>query len=394
MEELKEIEPELQKCVRCGKCRSFCPTLPQEYMGDRKVPGWDTRTPRGRVSIAHALFDRKINLDETISRLFFTCLFCAYCVNSCPSGVDVNQVIEKTRNYILKHGFAPSQIEGLLETLLEYKNIFGMDQDDRAAWTEFNVEEIYEDRINKPAEYAFFVGCQGSYKGSLAMISEGLSLILDKFGYDFTILGEDEWCCGNPLNLLGIEDERIKSLAKHNVEKLEELKIKTVIMTCPGCFRTFTKVYPKLIGELPFKVVHSSQLLSDLLKTNNIKLENDLSKNIGFQDPCELGRHCGVFEEPRDVIKKINGSKFIELENNRMESHCCGGGGLAKVIDPNLTTNIAADKISEFDKQNIDLIVTGCPACYGNLMDGMEKHEKKIKIRDLNDLIAELLDLS
>ncbi|NHI93560.1 MAG: (Fe-S)-binding protein [Candidatus Lokiarchaeota archaeon] len=404
LDQLREIEKELQKCVRCGKCRSFCPTLPvqvssysfldQQNINDRNIPGWDTRTPRGRVNIALGLSQNKIKPNKLLSEIFFNCLFCAYCVNSCPSGVDVNHIIEKTRNYLLENGYGPLPIITLLETLEDSKNIFGLDQDDRTAWTEFNVEEIYEERINKPAEYAFFVGCQGSFKGSLAMISEGISLILDKFGFDFTILGEDEWCCGNPFNLLGIEDERFTSFAKHNVEKLKELKIKTVITTCPGCFRIFSKIYPKYLGELPFKVLHSSQFLADLIKTKEIQIENSNSIKIGFQDPCELGRHCGVFEEPRDVIKSISGSKLIELPNNRLESHCCGGGGLARAIDSNLTSNIAASKINEFIREGIEMIVTGCQACYENLTEGKEKLGEKVEIRDLNDLIADLLDLN
>ena len=393
LEGLKELEKELQKCVRCGKCRSFCPTLPQQTIGERSIPGWDTRTPRGRVKIALGLSQDKIKPTKKLSEIFFNCLFCAYCVSSCPSGVDVNKIIEKTRNYLLENGFGPPPILSLLEILEDSKNIFGLDQDERADWTEFNVEEIYEERINKPAEYGFFVGCQASYKGSLAMISEGFSLILDKFGYDFTILGEDEWCCGNPFNLLGIEDERFKSFARHNVEKLKDLGIKTVITTCPGCFRIFSKIYPKFLGELPFKVLHSSQFLANLIKTKNIQLQNSIIKNIGYQDPCELGRHCGVFEEPRDVIRSIKEIKFIELPNNRLESHCCGGGGLARAIDSELTSNIAACKISEFRKEGIEMIITTCQACYENLTEGLEKNGSKIEIRDLNDLIAEILDL-
>jgi len=391
---VEDIEKELQKCVRCGKCRSFCPTLTEKRIETRDIPGWDTRTPRGRVNIAKGLQEKKITPNQKISELFYNCLFCAYCVNACPSGVDVNHIIEKTRLYLLENGFAPTPITTILDTVLESKNIFGLDQEDRAEWTEFNVEEIYEGRINRPAEIAFFVGCQGSYKGTLALVSEGISLILDKYKYDFTILGEDEWCCGNPIHLIGIEDDRFLSFAKHNVEKLKKLNVKTVIATCPGCFRMLSKIYPRYLGELPFEVIHSSQFLAKLINEKGLKIPNELETRAGFQDPCELGRHCGVFEEPREVITSIPGLNFVELENNRMESQCCGGGGLAKVIDDNLATEIAKFKIQAFQEKGIDTIITSCLGCYLNLLDGKEKAESKTTIRDLNDLIAELLDLT
>ncbi len=391
---LEDIKKELQKCVRCGKCRSFCPTLTEKKIEHREIPGWETRTPRGRVNIAKGLLEKKIKPNQQISELFFNCLFCAYCVNACPSGVDVNHIIEKTRLYLLENGYAPGPINSILNILIESKNIFGLDQEDRAEWTEFNIEEIYEDRINKPAEIGFFVGCQGSYKGTLSLVSEGISLVLDKYGYDFTILGEEEWCCGNPIHLLGIEDDRFLSFAKHNVEMLEKLNVKTVIATCPGCFRMLSKIYPRYLGTLPFKVIHSSQFLANLIKEKGIKITNEFNYNVGFQDPCELGRHCNVFEEPREVIKSIPGINFIELKNNRMESQCCGGGGLAKVIDEHLATEIAKFKIQAFQDKKIDTIVTSCQGCYLNLLDGNQKNESNLIIRDLNDLIAELLDLT
>ena len=153
-------------------------------------------------------------------------------------------------------------------------------------------------------------------------------------------------------------------------------------------------IYPSYLGDLPFEVIHSSQFLATLLKEKGIKIKNELEIKAGFQDPCELGRHCGVFEEPRKVIESIPGVNFIELPENRMESQCCGGGGLAKVIDENLATEIAKFKIQAFEDQGIDTIVTSCGGCYLNLADGKEKKDSKVNIRDLNDLIAELLDLT
>ncbi|MHA1385799.1 MAG: (Fe-S)-binding protein [Candidatus Helarchaeota archaeon] len=388
---LKDLQKDILKCVRCGSCRSICPTL--NFQLGMNGPTWETSGARGRVLMAFGLEQNKLKPTEKLIHDFFNCVICNSCVELCPSGVEPTKIIKAMRKEILDQKIAPNPIYKLLDTLKKSKNIFGLEQDDRLLWTEMNVEDIIEDRINKKADIAFFVGCQGSFKGSLSGIPEAIVLILDHLNLDFTILGEDEWCCGSPLTLVG-DTETVKEFMNHNIEKMIELGVKTIIFTCPGCYNVWTNIYPKIYGKkLPFKIIHSTEFLSNLIKEGKIKFEKEIKKNIGFQDPCELGRHCNIYEEPRIIIKNIPGIIFNELEENKENSLCCGGGGLAKVTDNSISLGIGSKKIADFIKKNVNLIVTCCPACLQNLQDALEKSEEKIEIKDLHELIIETLGL-
>jgi heterodisulfide reductase subunit D len=388
---LRDLETEILKCVRCGRCRSICPTL--NYQLGSNEPAWETSVARGRVLMAHGLQQNQLKPTEKLIHDIFDCVICNSCVDLCPSGVEPTKIIEATRKELLDQGLAPPLIMQLIDTLKETKNIYGLDQEDRASWSELKVEEIIEDKINKNAEIAFFIGCQGSYKGSLSGIPEAIVLILDHLDIDFTILGEDEWCCGSPFFLLG-DDSEARVFVIHNIEKMKELGVKKIIFTCPGCYRAWKNSYPKVYGkELPFELYHSTEFIAKLIKEGKLKINKEIKMRVGYQDPCELGRHCRIYEEPRYIIKNIPGIEFKELIENREDSLCCGGGGLAKMTDNDIALGIGTKKIGDFKNAGLNMIITCCPACKQNLMEALEKSGIEIDVMDLHELLVDALNL-
>ncbi len=374
------------KCARCGKCRSLCPSF---TTGDSK---WETTSARGRVLMSLGLNQEKIPMTPQLISDIYGCFICKYCSELCPSDVDVPKIIENTRATIFNEGLLPAPIQILLNNLDESRNIFNLDQDDRSLWAT-NVEEIIEERIGKKAEVGFFIGCLASFKGTLATIPEALVLIMDFLKIDFTVLGEEEWCCGNPYFIAGNSGSITREFAEHNINKMVELGVKTVVTACPGCYRVWSSIYPKIHGELPFQVQHSSQFLAHLIETKRLKVTKPLPQTAAFQDPCELGRHCGEFEAPRVVLKSIPKIKLIELERTREDSECCGGGGLVKAVHPSLALNQGNNKIQLYNKAETDLLITACPSCYENYHNSLESCQIKIDVKDINELIAEQLEL-
>ena len=383
---MEDIIPYYNLCTTCGTCRVECTIF--------KIKKLDSFSPRARVMISGLLIQDKLDLNSSPKTIesIFTCTLCSMCENMCPSGVDVPKVVKSIRNYLLEKEKNPKPVSSLIETVKQTKNIFNLDNDDRLDWSD-EVEDIVKDKINKKSEVAFYVGCQESFKGSLFMIPEAMVKIMNKAGIDFTLLGGDEWCCGNPTFLVGDQSDQIKELVKHNVEKMESLGVKKIIMTCPGCYRAWTKEYPKILGvkKLPFELLHSTELIAGLIKEGKIKITKDLKKKIGYQDPCELGRISGIFSEPREIINNIPSSEFIELEANKMEATCCGGGGLCKASYDQVSTAIASNKIDEFIKAGVEVLTTACPACYDNLATALNGKEN-IKLQDLHELITELME--
>lgn len=377
---------DMLKCARCGKCRSLCPSFKS---GESK---WETSNARGRVLMSLGLKQKKIPVTEQLISDIYSCFICKSCSELCPSDVDVSKIVEATRNEIYNQGLLPSPINLLLSNLDESRNIFNLDQDDRLLW-DTNVEELVDSHLNVKADVGFFIGCLASFKGTLATIPEALVLLSDHLGIDFTLLGEDEWCCGNPYFIAGNSGSITKEFAEHNIQKMSDLNVKTVVTPCPGCYRVWSSLYPKIHGKLPFKIQHSSQFLAQLIANRTLKIKQPLPINATYQDPCELGRHCREFEAPRVVLSSIPALTLIELENTKENAECCGGGGLAKALHPSLAINQGQNKIQQFHQKEIKLLVTSCPSCYENYQNSLESCQIPIKVKDINELIAEQLNL-
>ncbi|MHA1266237.1 MAG: (Fe-S)-binding protein [Candidatus Helarchaeota archaeon] len=381
-----EILIDMLKCARCGKCRSLCPSF---QTGSSK---WETTSARGRILLALGLAQNKVPITPQFISDIYSCFMCKYCSELCPSAVNVPHIIETTRNVIYTQNLLPNPIQNLIQNLDTSRNIFNLDQEDRLLWT-LNVEEIVDEHLGIKAEVGFFVGCLESFKGTLATIPEAFVRILDHLHINFTLLGEEEWCCGNPYFMAGKTSPSPLEYATHNISKLKALGVKTVVTNCPGCYRVWTSIYPKLLGTVPFKIRHSSQFLAQLLHSKQLKISKSLPKTVVFQDPCELGRHCGEYEAPRLLLEAIPSLRLIELEASRENALCCGGGGLVKAAHPTLAVQQGCNKLQAYLTRAADLLITACPSCYENYQNSLDLSPSKIQIKDLNELIAEQLEL-
>ncbi|MHA1311211.1 MAG: (Fe-S)-binding protein [Candidatus Helarchaeota archaeon] len=374
---------ELLKCVRCGKCRAVCPEINLEEFQEES-------SPRGRIRMAYGLITKKIPPTQILIDKIYSCFYCGICQITCPSGVMTSDLILKTREYLYDLGLSPNKVNNLLETIIKTKNIYGLDQEDRLDWA-FDVEDIIENKINKKADIGLFIGCTASYKGSLAIQPESIVKILDHLNIDFTLLGEKEMCCGNPYFLGGgAINDKIREIVLGNIENFAKLKIKKLITACPGCYRIIKTIYPIIYGkELPFEVYHVTQYFDDLINKNVLKLKKSIDLKLTYQDPCELARHCGIFEQPRNIFEKIPGLKFFELTPNKDNAVCCGGGGLVKLTFPDIVDKQLKVKFNQISECNdkLDGIITACPSCQDNLQYGNTLLKENLKVIDICDLI-------
>jgi len=250
---------------------------------------------------------------------------------------------------------------------------------------------MIKQRIKKRTEIAYFTGCVFSYMRRFAQIPKSFTLILNELGLNYTLLGPDELCCGNPLFLTG-GHQLAEKLVRQNVKSIQDLGVEKLIMTCAGCYRSFKKEYPQIIGgELPFEVLHSSELLAQLLDEGKLKFKNKIEKSITYHDPCELGRHCGVYEEPRKILENIPRLEYVELPKAKSNCTCCGGGGMLKATNPELALKIASKKLDEAKSVGANTIVTGCAACKLNLTEAEAKFGAKTEVLDIVEVVANAL---
>jgi len=211
------------------------------------------------------------------------------------------------------------------------------------------------------------------------------------------VLGEDEWCCASALIRTGQQhlNDVPRQAAIHNVEALKARGAKKVLFACAGCFRAAKIDWPRAYGkELPFEVVHITQFLAEQLDAGKLKWTGTFDKTVTYHDPCHLGRHVGVFEEPRKVLQSMPGVKLVEMTRNRDLQRCCGAGGGVKAGLPDLALGVAKARVQDALETKADALISACPFCRRNLIDGRDELKAELRVDDVVVLAANMLGLS
>jgi heterodisulfide reductase subunit D len=191
-------------------------------------------------------------------------------------------------------------------------------------------------------------------------IPQAFVSILEKAGEDYTTLGSEEWCCGYPL-LIGGQVKAAESVIRHNVDVVRSLGVKRVVMTCPSCYHSWHHVYPQIVGELGFEVIHATEWMAEALEQGRLPLKMGRPMVVTYHDPCDLGRKGGIYDAPRKVLQAIPGVDLVEMDSRRETSLCCGGGGNLETFDPDLGAEVASKRIGEAQVVGAQVIASACP---------------------------------
>ena len=358
---LEEVRNAVNVCTMCGFCKSVCPSF--------KAIGWDSALSRGRIVLTYGLLVGDIPADDSVVENMYTCTTCADCVRRCPSKVKIVDIIELCRADLVKNGHMLPKHKAMCDNIVKFNNPYGEEK------------SVVETLGKKPkkAEVGYFAGCTATYRSKKT--SQATMSILDKLNIDYTTV--DEVCCGSVLQRVGYDIEDVKKYMKRNVDAIVSLGVKTLVLSCAGCYRMFKEEYPKYV-DVPFKVQHMTEFLAE----QDLKLK-PMKEVVTYHDPCHLGRHAGVYDAPRKVISMIPEVEFKEMEFNRSTSHCCGGGGGVRSAYPEESKRIASTRIDEALATGAKTIITACPFCVSNLIFGSEG--KDVKVVDLMETIDALL---
>ena len=246
----------------------------------------------------------------------------------------------------------------------------------------------------KPPEVLFWVGCAGSFDDRAKKITKAFAKILTEAKVDFAVLGTEESCTGDPAKRAGNEFV-FQMQAMTNIEVLNAYEVKKIVTTCPHCFNTLKNEYPELGGN--YEVMHHTQFLKTLLDEGKISVEGGkyAGKRITFHDPCYLGRANGVYEAPRDLIRKLD-VELVEMKRCKSNGLCCGAGGAQMFKDAEKgKKEIFVERTEDAIETKPDFIATGCPFCNTMMTDGVKnkEQEKSIQVMDIAELIANAQDL-
>lgn len=387
---------ELATCAKCGHCAEYCPT----YAGTKK-PGL---IPGSKATSLSKLVDKQKGLLslflkpkpatkeelEKIATNLYTCTLCGRCHEVCPFSIQTEELWRDFRSILYDAGQCPQPLMALNGSIQTKANPYSSDGDLRTSCLEYM--DSNEVPTKQKADTIYFVGCTSALKAQAQDIPVAISRILNSAKEDWTVLCDQEWCCGSPSQMIG-NVAKAKELAKHNTEMIEAAGAKKVVTGCPGCYRALKK-YSQILGRaVGFEVFHIVQLTDQFIKDGRLSITEKYKERIAYHDPCELGRLSGITEEPRAILRAI-ADDFVELPEKKSDSRCCGGGGLLQAVDNNLRLSIAQHRVNQAKKTGAKILTSACPACKMALLDAVQSLNVEMKVADLTELVVPKLAAS
>ncbi|HEY78025.1 MAG TPA: (Fe-S)-binding protein [Dehalococcoidia bacterium] len=359
-------------CYQCGLCEAVCPW--------NRVRNFLTR------SIIH---QAQLGVVDFGSEDLWLCVTCGACVERCPRGVGIIDIMRAVRRLLVPGGVVPASIPNLrsvMTSIASVGNPWLQEPENRANWAEgLGVKEFSED-----TELLYFPCCTAAYDPRVKKVAQATGEILSKLEVDFGILGPKENCCGESVRKAGNE-ELFKHLAKENIKTFIENGVKKMLVSSPHCYHAFKNDYSEF--KTNFDVVHITQYLSQLINEGRLKFTKEYGKKVTYHDPCYLGRHNGIYDEPRHVLESIPGVEIIEMPDSRENALCCGGGGGRIWMETKKEERFADLRIQQAIEVGAEVLVTACPYCIFMFEDSRLtlKDKEAIEIKDITEIVQEVI---
>ena len=369
-------------CSQCGYCVEECD---QFYSR-----GWESQSPRGKWYWLRLYEKGKTKWTQKMVDTFLVCTTCELCNVRCSAYLPIEGSWMKLRGHLIQEEkrmtFPP--FEMMASSLLKEGNIWAHLRSERANWFPKDLWEKHGPHVI--ADFVYFAGCTASYvEKDIAIASVR---ILDEAGLEFSYLGERENCCGTPMLVAGKWDI-FQTIMLRNIEAVKEKGAKTVITSCPACDMMWRHYYPiwaqKLNIPYDIRVKHYSEIISEKIQKGEFKIPSgEKGKTVTFHDSCHIGRVSGIYEEPRTLIKAVQGVELRELPFNRENAHCCGSV-LTLIKEPEIAAVIGELRLKEALKTETSEIIALCPCCEFQFRITAKKRGIPIKVTDLARFMAE-----
>ena len=359
-------------CYQCGLCDVVCPWNRVRNFSMRKI-------------IRQATF----GLTDIESDDIWRCTTCGICPQQCPRDVKQIESGVALRRIATEYGVFPTTakpVRGVSASLLGKGNPLGEDREKRADWAEGLSVKTFAEGM----EILYFPGCYLCYDPRLKKVAKATAAILNKAGVDFGILGSKENCCGESIRKTG-DKELFKRLARENIKNFIDSGVQKILVSSPHCYHTFKNEYPEFMVN--FEVVHIAQYLSELINEGRLELTGEYGKKVTYHDPCYLGRHNGIYDEPREALQKVPGLELDEMPESRATSLCCGGGGGRIWMETVKGERFSDFRIEQAVGIGAEVLVTSCPYCITHFEESRLTlgDSESLDIKDITEIIAEVI---
>lgn len=358
----------LNQCMQCGTCTAVCPwNLVKDY------------NPRQLIKLV------SLGLEGYEQDSLWDCVSCGTCVDRCPRKIDMIDVIRSTRSILIEEGGSiPPLFRAPFGSLHNEGNPWTSPREDRHKWNENVGVPLFDENT----EELFFACCTNAYDARNIKTLKVIASLLLKGGTSMGVIGTEESCCGDQVHRCG-GLEIYTELEESNTELFTTKGVSKIITSSPHCLNTFTKLY-----ENPFETRHYTQVLDELIKEGKLTPKNEVPLKVAYHDPCYLGRHNGIYEEPRNVLQSIPGLEYIELPRNRENSLCCGGGGGGIWSEVEVENRFGVLRLKEAKEAGAEVVATACPFCTIMLEDSLKALglEEEIQILDVAELLHKSIE--
>jgi Fe-S oxidoreductase len=357
-------------CYQCGLCDTVCP--------------WNRVTV---FSMRRLIREASFGLSETDE--IWRCTSCGKCLQRCPREVQLVDVMVSLRRMATEYGLFPPSVRpvrGVTVGLSEQGNPLGEARENRADWAEGLSVKPYKEGM----EILYFPGCYLCYDPRLQKVAAATVNLLHKAGVDFGILGVQENCCGESIRKTGNEPI-FKRLARENIKTFVENGVKKILVSSPHCYHTFKNEYPEFMVN--FEVVHTSEYMFQLVDEGRLKIAKEYGKRVTYHDPCYLGRHNGIFDEPREVLNKVPGLELQEMAESREDSLCCGMGGGRIWLETPKEERFSILRLKQATDLGAEVLATACPYCISQFEDSRLTltNREVIQIKDITEILQEVV---
>lgn len=427
---LEDRKWHIEQCIRCHNCKFIPIAKSQKYSTicpAIQYGEFHAYSGSGKIITAYGMMTGRAGYSEEVLESLTTCSMCGACDTTCNTLLERKvapmDTLYEIRAKIVSDGKSLKEHDQLIANLVDHGNVFGKPRSERSLWAAgLTIKDAGEEAV----DVLLHIGCQNAYDEGRWASLVAIVGVLEKAGVKFGILGNNEIDAGGLAYEMGYRDVA-KKLAEESSRVIRASRAATLVTCCADSLAAFRNYHPRMgVSMGAVQVFHITEYLEKLMTEGRFAVQCSSNETVTYHDPCRLGRlseaftpwsgkwkeidgpinrgmaisdppapkrfgRGGVYDAPRNLLRKVSGVRFVEMERVREFSYCCGAGGGGEIAHPQFAEKAAMDRLDEAASTGATTLVSACAGCIRHLGAAARNHASNIKVKGLIDFITESL---